>query len=203
MPVGVSMLRLPRLRGARITSCRQVVSCCLLLAVLAGCDGPNTPKPSWLAAPITLGDGTRIEIIGQDSGLCLEIGGSGHNDRNPVQLAACNHSPRQQFRLDYKSTGHFQLVSLGSSKCVDVESASPKPLTDIVIWSCGDNANQQLLVKNRGNLVQFQARHSGLCLDVKSAGKTAGTPLIQWPCSDSPNQRFWIASAEPPAAAKR
>lgn len=198
MSLALSKLALPQPNSVGRAVPYRAASYCLFLALLSACDGPNTTKPSWLTLPTTLGDGSKVEIIGLDSGLCLEIGGSGHYDRNPVQLAACNRSSRQQFRFDYKTSGHFQLVNLGSHKCVDVDSASLKPLTDVVIWSCGDTANQQLLVKNHGNLVQFQVRHSGLCLDVKSAGKDAGTPIIQWPCSDAPNQRFWIASAELP-----
>lgn len=181
---------------ARAIPALRASSCGLLLLVLGACEGSSTTKPSWLTLPTTLGDGSKVAIIGLDSGLCLEIGGGGYNDRSPVQLAACNGSSRQQFRFDYKTGGHFQLVNVGSGKCVDVDSASLKPLTDVVIWACGDTGNQQLLVKNHGNLAQFQVRHSGLCLDVKSAGKEAGTPIIQWPCSDAPNQRFWIASAE-------
>lgn len=199
MPVAVSKLSLrPQSRVERAGSYRRAASVSLLLSLLGACDGPNTTKPSWVALPTTLGDGSKVEIIGLDSGLCLEIGGSGYHDRNPVQLAACNRSSRQQFRFDYKTGGHFQLVNMGSGKCVDVDSASLKPLTDVVIWSCGDTPNQQLLVKNRGNLAQFQVRHSGQCLDVKSAGKEAGTPLIQWPCSDAMNQRFLIASVDLP-----
>jgi hypothetical protein len=178
----------------------RATSCCLLLSILGACEGQSTTKPSWIALPTTLGDGSRVELIAMDSGLCLEIGGAGHYDRNPVQLAVCSHAPRQQFRFEYKNGGLFQIVNLGSGKCVDVDSASMKPLADIMQWSCGENSNQQMLVKNRGSLAQFQARHSGLCLDVKSAGKEAGTPLIQWPCSDAPNQRFLIVNAEPPQA---
>lgn len=203
MPVGASSFPLPRSSVERATPYRHTAWCALLLTLLGGCDGPETTKPSWLALRPILGDDAKVEIIGVDSGLCLEIGGAGHSDRNPVQLAVCNHSSRQQFRFGYKNGGLFQIVSLGSSKCVDVDSASMKPLADIMQWACGDTANQQMLVKNRGDLVQFQARHSGLCLDVKSAGKEPGTPLIQWPCSDSLNQRFMIANAEPPKKTRR
>lgn len=197
MPVSLPTFSSSGARTDREGAGRLAASCALLLTGLAACDTRDAPKPSWIALPTVIGDGSRVELIGMDSGLCLEVGGSGYSDRDRLQLSTCNQSSRQQFRFDYKGEGHFRLMNWGSSKCVDVDSASTEPLADIFQWTCGDTANQQLLVKNFGNLVQFQARHSGLCLDVKSAGKEAGTPLIQWPCTEAANQRFLVRNVEP------
>lgn len=165
-----------------------------------GCDGHETKRPSWISLPVSLGNGTNVQLIGVDSGLCLEIGGGGYSDRDPVQLAECALSSRQQFRLVYKSGGQFQISSAASNKCFDVDSASTKPMAHVFQWLCGDGANQQFLVANRGSLAQLQARHSGMCLDVQSARHEPGTPVIQWPCSAAPNQQFWIVPVDHPAA---
>ena len=169
-----------------------------IAALLAACVGRETSRPDWLAAPVILGDSVSAQLIGVDSGLCLQVGGSGYSDRDPAELAECNDSSRQQFRLTYKTSGDFQVVNAGSGKCLDVDSGSTQPLAKVFQWACGDGPNQQLLVGNRGSLVQFQARHSGQCLDAQGGGRAPGTPLIQWPCSSASNQLFWLMPSNKP-----
>lgn len=173
------------------------LAACVAFA-LTSCDGPETTRPNWISLPVSLGDKSYVQLIGADSGLCLEIGGSGYSDRDPLQLAECTVASRQQFRLVYKTGGQFQITSASSSKCLDVDSGSNTPLARVFQWQCGDGANQQFSVANRGSLTQLQARHSGLCLDVQSAGRSPGTPIIQWPCSGAANQRFWIVPVAQP-----
>jgi ricin-type beta-trefoil lectin protein len=167
-----------------------------LLLLLPNCEGQDTASPSWVSLPATLSDGAVITLIGVDSGLCIEIGGTGNNDRDAPQLAACTGATGQQFRLAHKSAGFFQLANVNSSKCLDVDSASMTFPASAIQWPCNDGSNQQVLIQNRGSLAQLRMRHSGMCLDAKGAGKEPGTPIIQWPCTDSLNQLFWI---EPPA----
>jgi len=179
---------------------RCIRASALLLPLLASCQGPDTTPPPWVALPASLADGSTVTLIGVDSGLCLELGGSGYSDRDPAQLGECSESAKQQFRLVNKGGGHFQLSSASSSRCLDVDSGSMKPEATIFQWGCGDSANQQMLIKNRGSLAELQVRHSGMCLDAKTAGKEPGTPVIQWPCTGAPNQQFWIVSPGRPQA---
>lgn len=182
----------PRLRrGAALAAC-------LAAAPLVGCEGRETTAPNWVSLPVSLGDTAAVQLIGVDSGLCLEIGGAGYADRDPVQLGECNGSTKQQFRLVYKTEGQFQVQSAASSKCLDIDTASTKPMARVFQWLCGDGANQQFLIANRGSLAQLQARHSGMCLDVQNAGRDPGTPIIQWPCLQAQNQQFWIVPANRP-----
>jgi hypothetical protein len=174
------------------------VALACIAALLTACEGRDTARPDWLAQPVILGEPVSAQLVGVDSGLCLQIGGNGYSDRDPAELAECNDSPRQQFRMTYKTSGDFQAVNVGSGKCLDVDSASTTPMARIFQWACGDNANQQLLVSNRGSLVQLQARHSGQCLDVEGGARTPGTPIIQWPCSTAQNQLFWLMPSERP-----
>jgi hypothetical protein len=176
----------------------------LLLAggAVAACDGPSREQPSWIALPVPMADGDVVRLIGMDSGLCLSVGGRGYADRDPIELSTCTDDARQQFRLSYKSAGTFQLVNVGASKCIDVDMGSMKPLASVFTWACGDNSNQQVLVKNHGSLAQLQMRHSGLCLDADHAGRQPGTRVIQWPCTGEPNQLFYVTSPKAPTAAR-
>lgn len=169
-----------------------------LALLLTGCEGQETAKADWVALPVTLSDGGVIRLIGVDSGLCLEIAGSGYSDRDAAQLGECADSSQQQFRLAYKSAGHFQLVSGSGSRCLDVDSASMKAEAGVFQWLCGENTNQQILLRNRGSVTQLEMRHSGMCLDAKGGGRAPGTPIIQWPCTGADNQLFRIESLARP-----
>jgi hypothetical protein len=179
---------------------RHVLAAGVALALLGGCDGQETSRPKWISLPVTPGESASVQLVGVDSGLCLEIGGSGYSDRDPVQLAECAVSSRQQFRLVHKTGGQFQVISASSSKCLDIDAASLKPMASVFQWLCGDGPNQQFLIANRGSLARLQVRHSGMCLDVQNAGRAPGTPIIQWPCSTGHNQEFWIMPSERPTA---
>lgn len=171
-----------------------------MLALLGGCEGQETSRPKWISLPITLGESTSVQLVGVDSGLCLEIGGSGYSDRDPLQLGECTVGSRQQFRLVHKTGGQFQVTNASSSKCLDIDAASVKPMASVFQWLCGDGANQQFSIANRGSLARLQVRHSGMCLDVQNAGRAPGTPIIQWPCSAALNQEFWIVPSDRPTA---
>lgn len=182
------------MRGLHVRRAGWLVACLLITA----CEGKSTSKPAWISLPLAMADGDVAKLIGVDSGLCLSVGGKGYSDRDPLELAACTDETRQQFRLTYKSAGHFQLVNVGANKCVDVDMASMDPRANVFQWSCGDSNNQQISIKNFGSLAQLQMRHSGLCLDADHAGKEPGTRLIQWPCSGGLNQLFYLLPAQPP-----
>jgi Ricin-type beta-trefoil lectin domain-like len=181
------------LRGLR--RCGLGLAAALLLT---GCEGETVTSPDWIALPPSLADGSTLRLVAVDSGLCLTA--TGRSDRDRFELAECADEPRQAFRLSYKNAGSFQLVSSASNKCLDVDSASDKPLANLVLWGCGDGYNQQLLLKNAGNLLQFQMRHSGLCVDVEGGSRAPGARITQWPCTGARNQQFWAESLNPPSA---
>ena len=81
----------------------------------------------------------------------------------------------------------------GASKCLDDPSGSTTGGTQMQIWACNGQTNQnwthtsanQLTVTNNGTTD---------CLDANGGGTTAGTKVIIWPCTGGSNQQWQFNS---------
>ncbi|EEP74735.1 lipase [Micromonospora sp. ATCC 39149] len=77
--------------------------------------------------------------------------------------------------------------AVGAGKCLDVPNASQTNDTQLTIWDCTGNPNQQWNVNANGTITGVQ---SGLCLDV-TGGSTANGALAQlWSCNGGNNQQW-------------
>ncbi|MBI2390119.1 MAG: RICIN domain-containing protein [Deltaproteobacteria bacterium] len=79
------------------------------------------------------------ELVAVHSGKCLEIAG----DRNGARAkqATCRHTSAQRFRLRWTGDSHT-IVSLASSKCLDVTDFRKDDGAPLQQWSCSGNDNQ-------------------------------------------------------------
>lgn len=80
----------------------------------------------------------------------------------------------------------FRLRGEASGRCLDVNGASPANGTQVIIWDCHTNANQQ--VTQNGQALQVM----GKCLDLPNAG--TGTRVQIWDCHGGTNQQWNINS---------
>ncbi|WP_424215789.1 RICIN domain-containing protein (plasmid) [Streptomyces sp. BI20] len=124
-------------------------------------------------------------ILGQGSGLCVDVLGGGDAPGTPVGLWPCRQGANQSWTAGPSGT----LTALG--RCLAPATPSPVPGTPVVVAACDGTPVQSWTSPN----ADLTLRHGtdGLCLDARNAATGPGTRLILWPCHGGPNQR-WTGS---------
>nr|WP_229806085.1 lectin [Microbispora rosea] len=95
-----------------------------------------------------------------------------------------NNPPASPSPSPSGSTG--ALKGVGSGRCLDVTGASQANGTEVVIWDCHGQANQQWTFTGAGELRVYGNK----CLDVYDRGTADGTPVIIWDCNGQDNQKW-------------
>ncbi|MEU6557274.1 ricin-type beta-trefoil lectin domain protein [Streptomyces sp. NPDC046915] len=121
------------------------------------------------------------EIVGQQSGRCLDINNSTTANGTQAQLWDCNGGSNQRWTY---SAGK-QVVVYGN-KCLGT-SGQAGGGTPVAIWDCGGQADQQWNINPDGTITAVQ---SGLCLDAVGQGTANGTKVQLWSCTGGTNQRW-------------
>ncbi|QLQ40376.2 RICIN domain-containing protein [Micromonospora robiginosa] len=137
-----------------------------------GTGGPTTPPPT----------GTARQIVGAQSGRCVDVPNSSTTNGTQVQLWDCGTATGQRWTV----TSGRQLQVYGT-KCLDANGQGTTNGTAVIIWDCNGQTNQQWNVNADGTVTGQQ---SGLCLDANAAGTANGTRLILWACNGGANQRW-------------
>jgi hypothetical protein len=135
-------------------------------------NGSTSPPPTY----------QNVEIVGQQSGRCLDVPGMSTTNGTQLQLWDCHGGSNQRFTY----TASKQLTVYGN-KCVDANGQGTADGTAVIIWDCNGQANQQWNINPDGTIVGVQ---SGKCLDANGAGTANGTKIIIWSCHGGSNQRW-------------
>jgi alpha galactosidase A-like protein/ricin-type beta-trefoil lectin protein/alpha galactosidase C-like protein len=147
-----------------------------------------TSVPAGAAVLLTVtGTGTSNtgrQIVGTQSGRCVDVLNSATTNGTQVQLWDCNGRPNQS----WTATSSRQLMVLGS-KCLDALNQGTTNGTQVVIWDCNGQTNQQWAVNSTGTITGVQ---SNLCLDANNQGTGNGTKLILWACNGQSNQQWTL-----------
>jgi hypothetical protein len=139
-----------------------------VLLTVTGTDGSST--------------GTAKQIVGGQSGRCVDINNSSTTNGTQAQLWDCNTQTNQKWTY----TSSKQLMVYGT-KCLDANNQGTVNGTAVVIWDCNGQVNQQWNVNANGTISGVQ---SGLCLDATGAGTANGTKLVLWACNSGSNQQW-------------
>jgi hypothetical protein len=123
-----------------------------------------------------------VQLVGGQSGRCIDVPGSATANGTQVQLWDCHGGTNQRWTY---TTGR-QLTVYGN-KCLDASGAGTTNGTAVVIWDCNGQANQQWNVNANGSITSVQ---SGLCVDANGAATANGTKIILWSCNSGTNQRW-------------
>ncbi|MFD8382305.1 ricin-type beta-trefoil lectin domain protein [Streptomyces sp. NPDC059679] len=129
--------------------------------------------------------GGNQEIVGQQSGRCLDINNSTTANGTQAQLWDCNGGSNQRWTY----TAGKQLVVYGN-KCLGVGQAAGNG-TPAAIWDCSGQADQQWNINPDGTITAVQ---SGLCLDASGQGTANGTKVQLWSCAGSANQHWRLVN---------
>jgi hypothetical protein len=126
------------------------------------------------------------QIVGSQSGRCIEVPNDSTTNGTQVQLADCQNADRQHWT--YTSSKQLQVYG---TKCLDANGQGTSNGTQVIIWDCNGQTNQQWNVNASGTITGVQ---SGLCLDANGAGTASGTKIILWSCTGGTNQQWSLRS---------
>ncbi|RKN45312.1 RICIN domain-containing protein [Micromonospora endolithica] len=146
---------------------------------------PAGAQAVMAAAGPQSGDGNgqqNVQIVGGQSGRCLEIGNYSTTNGTQAQLWDCHGGTNQR----WTHTAGRQLMVYGN-KCLDASGQGTANGTLAIIWDCNGQPNQQWNVNPNGTITGVQ---SGLCLDASGNSTANGTKIHLWACHGGTNQQW-------------
>jgi hypothetical protein len=123
-----------------------------------------------------------VQIVGGQSGRCIDVPGGTTTNGTQVQLWDCSGGANQRWTY----TAGRQLTGNGN-KCLDASGAGTTNGTMVIIWDCHGGLNQQWNVNANGTITNVQ---SGLCVDANGAATANSTKIILWSCNGGANQQW-------------
>ncbi|WP_327039232.1 RICIN domain-containing protein [Micromonospora maris] len=126
--------------------------------------------------------GQSVQLVGGQSGRCIEVPGAATANGTQVQLWDCGAGTHQRWTY----TAGKQLTVYGN-KCLDAFGNGTTNGTAVIIWDCHGGLNQQWNVNANGTITSVQ---SGLCIDANGAATANGTKIILWSCNGGTNQQW-------------
>jgi hypothetical protein len=162
-----------------------------MLLLTASCGPAGESELETLGTAITIDTAATYGIVGVGSGKCVQIQGGSTADLARAQIASCNGSSAQAFRIESAGGGFYSIRNLGSGKCLDVQGRSTADGAAVVQYTCNGGTNQQWsFIDVSTGVVRAVARHSNKVLDVQGAATADGSNLLQWTWSGGSNQQF-------------
>jgi hypothetical protein len=132
--------------------------------------------------PATSSGQQGVELVGGQSGRCLDVSNGATTNGTQTQLYDCSGGASQR----WTNTASKQLQVYGN-KCLDANGQGTTNGTAVIIWDCNGQANQQWNLNANGTITGVQ---SGLCLDANGAATANGTKIILWTCNGGSNQQW-------------
>ncbi|MBB1242415.1 ricin-type beta-trefoil lectin domain protein [Streptomyces durbertensis] len=126
------------------------------------------------------------EIVGVQSGRCVDVKGAGTKEGTQIQLYDCNGTVAQAWRL------HPDGTIRALDRCMDVQFARTENGTRIGLNNCHDGGNQRWERLPNGLL---RSLHSQRCLAPLNNGSGRDTPLVIWDCDPNNPAQQWRGSA--------
>ncbi len=126
------------------------------------------------------------QLVGGQSGRCVDVPNSSTTNGTQVQLYDCNGQANQAWTL---TSG--KALQVYGNKCLDANGKGTTNGTTVIIWDCNGQTNQQWNVNSNGTITGVQ---SGLCLDANGAATANGTKIILWACNGGTNQQWSLRS---------
>ncbi|MEU7613997.1 ricin-type beta-trefoil lectin domain protein [Micromonospora sp. NPDC049204] len=144
----------------------------------------NTPSPTNTPTPTaspSVPPTSASEIVGTQSGRCVDVPNAARTNGTRVQLWGCNKQTNQAWTY----TAGKQLQVYGTM-CLDAAGSGNGAA--VQIYGCHSQTNQQWNVNSNGTISSVQ---SGRCLDVWSTAN--GAQIQLYDCHGQTNQQFRLA----------
>lgn len=180
----------------KVTS-RWSMMCCVA-SFLAGCFGDPVSEIGGpeeeggeVAEALEVDTTQPYSLVGVPSGKCVQPAGGSASSTVQAEIATCNGTDPQQFRLSAASRGLYSIKNEHSGLCLGIIGHQRSDGAGLVQDRCTGAASQQFVLRDvaRG-AVRLVARHSGKVLDISGHGTADGTKLVQRRFSGSASQQF-------------
>lgn len=137
-------------------------------------------------------------LVGVQSGKCIGAPPDLPTAGAALEIATCDGSKRQQFKLEPRSARSYRLRNRATGMCLDVQGASTSAGAAVIQFPCNEGHNQRwAFTRLAPHVYEVTAVHSNQQLDVKEGGVKDGAQLEQWDTNHADNQRFRLISAPP------
>ncbi|TMR21320.1 alpha-L-arabinofuranosidase [Nonomuraea turkmeniaca] len=127
-----------------------------------------------------------VQIVGGQSGRCLDVPNNSTTNGTQAQLWDCGSGTNQRFT--YTSGKQLQVYG---NKCLDAYGQGTANGTRVIIWDCNGQTNQQWNVNADGTITGVQ---SGLCMEASNFGTGNGTKVQLWSCTGTSSQKWSMRS---------
>jgi O-glycosyl hydrolase len=125
------------------------------------------------------------ELVGNQSGKCLDVPGASDTNGTALELYTCNAGSNQEYTL--QANGEITVYSGGSEKCLEAYQQGKTAGTKVDIYTCNGGGNQLWQAHPDGSITDSE---SGLCLDVYGQGTSNGTEVDLYTCNGGSNQKW-------------
>ena len=122
------------------------------------------------------------ELVGSQSGKCLDVPGQSTANNTQLDIYTCNAGSNQEYTLAPNGE-----ITVYGSKCLDAYQQGKTAGTIVDIYTCNGGSNQLWQVHPDGSITNDE---SGLCLDVIGQGTSNGTKLDIYTCNGGSNQQW-------------
>lgn len=185
-PVAVSTARSNAMLYAVVAGIPQS-SCAYVYPVQVQHIGPTYYATATLICDYVFPTGPSGQILGVNSGRCLDVQGAGIADGTPVQIYDCNGTGAQ----------HWTIASDGTlrayNRCLTTVGGGTVDHTLVELRTCSGAAGQQW--QRYGAASNFLRNPgSGRCLDVLGFQTANGSRPGLWECNGLSNQQ-WVIPA--------
>ncbi len=142
-----------------------------------------------------LTNGQTYTLKSENSSLLLDILGGVTNNGAMVVQEAATGGKSQQWRLQPSTQGAYEIINVGSGKCLDVIGVSKSEGTALQQYDCNGNGSQANQIwwfnQQSDGSYEIVSVNSGLVIDVAGMSKSAGATVQQWPTWHGPNEK-WV-----------
>ena len=133
------------------------------------------------------------EIINQNSGMVLEVGGYATNSGAIVDQWIGNNGSNQHWVLTSTGSGAYEIINANSGLALEVNASRTTNGAPVDQWTWSSGANQQwtLTLLANGNY-KIINKNSGHALETAAASITDYAAIDQWTYSGAPNQQWLV-----------
>ena len=143
-----------------------------------------TPTGSPSPTPSSSPGGGAGTIVGNLSGLCLDVTGESSTLKSTADINTCDANASENWTVNSNGT-----IENGNSLCLSVSGASTTPKATADVYTCNGSAPENWTVNPNGTITN---NNSGLCLSVSGGATTPGTTADIYTCNGSTSENWTV-----------
>jgi O-glycosyl hydrolase len=122
------------------------------------------------------------ELVGSQSGKCLDVPGAVTTNGTQLDIYTCNAGSNQEYTLQPNGE-----ITVYGTDCIEAYGQGKTAGTIVDIYTCNGGSNQKWQVHPDGSITNAE---SGLCLDAYGQGTSNGTKIDLYTCNGGTNQKW-------------